>query len=111
MADSAIIRLAMATLPRYGSFQALVVSGNGMVNALIVLVSLVRAVRIFGMLQVPEWPAAGDHRDGRKVIGRRRRCYRPFQRPCVPRIVPRLIALPIGADEVPHENENRDRQI
>ena len=49
--------------------------------------SLVAAVRIFRMLQIPQRPPARDHRNRREVVGRRRRARRPFERPGVPRIV------------------------
>src|SRR5262249_38748517 len=55
--------------------------------------SLIAAVRIFRMLQIPQWPAACDYGDGRKIIRGRRGGNRPFESPRVPRIVPRLGAL------------------
>ena len=54
--------------------------------------SFVLPVRIVGMLQIPQRPAAAHHRQRREVVGGRRRGRRPLERPGVPRIVARRLA-------------------
>src|ERR1700735_3507757 len=70
--------------------------------------SLIAAIGILPMLQVPQGTAALDCRNRRKVIGRGRRAGRPFQRPCIPGIVTGSSSLEIRNDEVCNENENRE---
>src|SRR5437867_8353278 len=88
MADSAMMRAAIPTVPRYGRLHASGVSTAGVVIAFVALIalsrSLVAAVRVFRMLPIPQRPAAGDCRDGSKVVCRRRGAYGPFESPCVP---------------------------
>src|SRR4051812_37583408 len=111
MADSATMRPAMPTRPRSGRFH---VSNSSTAEAALMFVaivptSFVTAVRIFRMLQVPERPAALDDGDRRKVVRRRRRGDRPFERPRVPRIVAGLRALSIGNQQVDNEYGDGDR--
>src|SRR5580692_4029201 len=68
--------------------------------------SLITAIWIFRMLQVPQGAAACHCRNRRKVIGRGRRRCGPFQRPCVPRVVTGPGSLEIRNDEVGNEQEN-----
>src|SRR5207253_1041493 len=99
MADSAMMREAMPTFPRYGRFQAPGVSKAGVVIGFMTLIalspSLVAAVRVFRMFQIPQRTAAGDCRDGSKIVRRRRGAYGPFESPCVPGIIPCRVSLPI----------------
>src|SRR5262245_13107723 len=125
MADSAMMRAAIPTFPRYGRLHLSGVSRAGVVIAFVALIarfpySLVAAVRIFRMLQVPQGPAAGDCWDGRKVVCRRWGACGPFESPCVPRIIPCKSSLPIRNDEIRYEHQNgnalnecadRDNQI
>src|SRR5580698_609983 len=70
--------------------------------------SLITAIGIFRMLQVPQGATARDYRNRRKVIGWGRGRYRPFERPCVPGIVTSSDSLEIRKDEVCHEHKNRE---
>src|SRR5580704_11078682 len=105
-----MMRPAIATFPRDGSCQPVVVFGNEVVTALIMISpSLIAAIGIFRMLQVPQGAAARDGRNGRKVIRRGRRTGGPFQCPRVPRVVTGPVSLEIGNYEVCYKHENRDR--
>src|SRR5215813_13253887 len=112
MADSAMMRAAIPTVPRYGRLHPSGVSRAGVVIASVALIarslSLVAAVRVFRMLQIPQRPAAGDCRDRRKVVCRRWGAYGPFESPCVPGIIPCNVSLPIRNDEVCDKHENGD---
>src|SRR5215831_12355084 len=70
--------------------------------------SFVAAVRIFRMLQIPQWPAAGDCRDGCKVVCRWWRADGPFESPCVPGIIPCKSPLPIRNNEVRYKHQDGD---
>src|SRR5216684_3189923 len=70
--------------------------------------SLIAAIGVFRMLQVPQGAAARDRRNGRKVIRRWWRTDGPFQCPCVPRVVTGPGSLEIRNYEVCYEHENRD---
>src|ERR1700722_4366964 len=70
--------------------------------------SLIAAIRIFGMLQIPQGSAALDGRNGREVIRRGRGTDRPFQGPCVPWIIAGLFSLEIRNDEICNEHKNCD---
>src|SRR5215472_8282082 len=59
------------------------------------------------MLDVPKWPPALDLGDDGKVVSRRRRRSRPFQRPGVPRIVPRRTSPEVRSHQVEHEAQHR----
>src|SRR5262247_3430941 len=108
MADSAMMRAAIPTVPRYGRLHPAGVSRAGVVIAFVALIarslSLVAAVRIFRMLQIPQRPATADCRDGRKVVCRRWGAYRPFESPCVPGIIPCNLSLPIRNEEVRYKH-------
>ena len=65
---------------------------------------LVLPIGVFRMFQVPQRPAAVDGRDFFEVVRRRRRGGRPFQRPGVPRIVARRLAVPQRDDQVVDED-------
>src|SRR6266581_8049115 len=113
MADSAMMRAAIPTVPRYGRLHPSGVSRAGVVIAFVPLIapapfSLVAAVRVFRMLEIPQRPPAGDSRDGSKVVRRRRGAYGPFESPCVPGIIPRPLSLPIRNDEVRYKHQNGD---
>src|SRR5262245_65613362 len=108
MADSAMMRQAMPTLPREGRVHA--TSGRSVgstIGAAKVLIRslrlLVAAIRIFRMLQIPQRPTTRDGWDFGKVVGRRRRTDRPFERPRVPGIVAGFLALPVRDDQIPDE--------
>src|ERR1700677_880492 len=58
------------------------------------------------MLQVPEGTPALHGRNCRKVIDRRRRSCRPFERPCVPGIRPRDFAPGVRSQQI--ENKAAD---
>src|ERR1700722_20921994 len=70
--------------------------------------SLIAAIGIYRMLQVPQRASARDRRNGRKVIRRWRRTDGPFQRPRVPGIVTGSGSLEIRDDETCNEQENCD---
>src|SRR5262245_38999196 len=112
MADSAMMRAAIPTVPRYGRLQPSGVSRAGVVIASVALtaryLSHVAAVRICRMLQIPQWPATGDCRDGRKVVCRRCVAYRTFESPCVPGIIPCESALPIRNNDVRDKHQDGD---
>src|ERR1700685_1488585 len=71
--------------------------------------SLIAAIGVFRMLQVPQGAAARDCRNRRKVIRWGRRADRPFQCPCIPRVVTGSGSLEIRNDEGRNEHENRER--
>src|SRR5262249_12159378 len=109
MADSAMMKAAIPTVPRYGRLHPSGVSRAGVAIEFAALIaSFVSAVRIFRMLQIPQRPAAGDCRDGRKVVCRRWGACGPFESPCIPGIIPCRSALPIRNDEVRYKHQNRD---
>src|SRR5262245_35018329 len=112
MDDSAMMRAAIPTVPRYGRLHPSGVSSAGVAIEFVALIarslSLVAAVRVFRMLQIPHRPAAGDGRDGRKVVCRRWRAYGPFESPCVPGIIPCKSSLPIRNDEVRYKHQDGD---
>src|SRR5262245_7447622 len=100
----------MPTTPRWGcdhtaGAAAALIGSRSAVMALITRSSLVAAVRIFRMLQVPERPPARDRRHGREVVGGRRRAHRPFERPGIPRISSRSGAFPVRNDQIRYEHE------
>src|SRR5215468_9659087 len=109
MADSPMMRAAIPTVPRYGRLHPSGVSRAGVAIEFAALIaSLVSAVRIFRMLQIPQRPAAGDCRDGRKVVCRRWGAYGPFESPCVPGIIPCNVSLPIRNKEVRYKHQDGD---
>src|SRR5262250_1165297 len=109
MADSAMMREVIPTVPRYGRRHPSGVSRAGVGIEVVALIgSLVAAVRVFRMLQIPQRPAAGDCRDGRKVVCRRWGAYGPFESPCVPGIIPCNVSLPIRNDEVRYKHQDGD---
>src|SRR6185295_20377272 len=71
-------------------------------TALITRPSLVAAVGVFRMFQIPERTPARDRRDRREVVRRRRGAHGPFECPGVPRIVSGPFAFPIRDDQVRH---------
>src|ERR1700722_16702072 len=71
--------------------------------------SLIAAIGIFGMLQVPQGTAALDCRNGRKVIGWGRRTGGPFQCPCVPWIIAGLRSFEIRNDQVCYKYKDCNR--
>src|SRR5580765_7436636 len=77
-------------------------------TALITPSSLVAAVGIFRMLQIPQRAPAGDARNGCEVVRRRWRTDGPFERPGIPRILSRVGALPVRQDQVCDEHEDAD---
>src|SRR5258708_28953236 len=117
IAVSPAIRESIPTWPREGSAQG--VSVTGMVtgsalmnhpqkfpflleirNAANLTALLVLPIRVFRMLDIPKRPAALDFGNDRKVISRRWRRCRPFQRPRVPRIVSSRTSLNVRPDQV-----------
>src|SRR5262245_4022526 len=105
-----MMRQAIPTVPRDGSAQGSWTStSNGVVTASIARSLLVAAVRVFGMLEIPQRPPEGADRDGGEVVGRRRRAGGPLERPRVPRIVARLHPPPVRDQQVGHEDQNGDR--
>src|SRR5262245_321728 len=68
---------------------------------------LVLAIRIFRMLQIPQWAAACDYRNRSEVVSSGRSTNSPFERPCIPWIVAGLCSLPVGNDKVIHKHQNR----
>src|SRR5271154_331492 len=100
IADSAMMRPAIAIFPRDGRSQAAAGFGHEVATAFIAVRSLIAAIGIFRMLQVPQGAAALDCRNDRKVVRGRRRTDAPFQRPCVPGIVTGSGSLEIGNYEV-----------
>src|SRR5215831_331262 len=112
MADSAMMRAAIPTVPRYGRLHPSGVSRAGVVIAVVALIarsfSFVAAVRIFRMLQIPQRPAAGDCWYGCKVVCGWRGAYGPFESPCVPGIIPCKSSLPKRNDKVRYKHENGD---
>src|ERR1700683_2896314 len=71
------------------------------------LPSLIAAIGVFRMLQVPQGASARNRRNGRKVIRSRRRTDGPFQCPRVPRIVTGSGSLEIRNYEVCQKHDNR----
>src|SRR5213593_686348 len=112
MADSAMMREAIPTFPRYGRRHASGVSRAGVVIAFVALIalslSLVAAVRVFRMFQIPQRTAAGNCRNRSKVVRRWRGAYGPFESPCIPGIIPCRVSLPIRNDEVRYKHQNGD---
>src|SRR5262245_43009750 len=108
MAASPMMRQAMATWPRSGSFHSPGAASAGTAMASVVMarsLSLVAAVRIFRMFQVPQRPAARHHRDGREVVRRRWRADRPLEGPGVPRVLAGRRPLPVRPDEIDDEHD------
>src|SRR6476646_2089903 len=68
--------------------------------------SLVAAVGVFGMFQIPQRTAAGDYRDGSKVVRRGRGAYGPFESQCVPGIIPCRVSLPLRNDKVSYKQQD-----
>src|SRR5215471_5324027 len=113
MAASPAIRQNIPTRPREGSTHGL--SATGIVAGSVLMfflynsknatrdASLVLPVRIFRMLDVPQWPAAPHLRQNREVVvgGRRRSC--PLERPRIPRIVARQAALKVRPHQIKDE--------
>src|SRR5260370_16888742 len=66
------------------------------------------AVRVFWVLQIPQWSPASDRGDGSEVVDRWRRTYGPFKSPCVPRIVTRLRSVKVGKNKVRNKNQQAD---
>src|SRR4029450_2877593 len=87
---SAAMRQNMPTRPRVGSSHfsspAVIVIGAAFMDGAPLLVVL--PIWILRVLEVPERPAASHDRNRREVVGSRRGAGGPFQRPCVPWIVP-----------------------
>src|SRR5262249_42460762 len=112
MADSAMMRAAIPTVPRYGRLHPSGVSRAGVVIAFVALIArsllLVAAVRIFRMLQIPQRPSAGECRDVRKVVCGRWGAYAPFESPCIPGIIPCNVSLPIRNEEVRYKHQDRN---
>src|SRR3974390_327038 len=73
------------------------------------VLSFIVAVRIFGMLEIPERAATLDRGDDGKIVGGRRRANGPFEGPSVPRIVACLRSFEIRIDHVADKDENGDR--
>src|SRR5271155_4612786 len=69
---------------------------------------LIATVRIFWVLQVPQGPAARNHRNGSKVVIRRRRTYRPFQSPGIPRIVAGFRSFEIRVNKIRDKDKYGD---
>src|SRR6185437_13544991 len=108
IADSAMIRQAMPIVPRSGNIHGSS-AGSGVIGIVLIdNLSFVVPVRVFRMLDVPEWTAAMDDRCRSEVIGRRWRRSRPLQRPRIPRIVACNLSLVIRMDEVIDEDHGRD---
>src|SRR5260370_14687040 len=109
MADSAKMRHAMPIFPRYGSFQARGLSGSGVAIVLIRSIpSLIAAVRVFWVLQIPQWPAARDCGERSKVVDRGRRTYGPFKSPGIPGIVSRFGSFEVRNNHVRDEHKRRN---
>src|SRR5580704_19306602 len=104
IAVSAAIRQYMATGPRAGRLQRVLLSGTVADAALIEL--LVPPVWIFRMLQVPQRPAALYLRSDREVVRGRRRIGRPFERPSVPRIDPGDCTAEVRPQQVADKNQD-----
>src|SRR5580692_12300098 len=100
------MRQAMPTVPRSGSVQgACRVDAIEMatVSLIVLRLSLVIRIRIFGMFQIPQrTPAVHRGQYGEVIVGWRR-TRRPLQGPRIPRIVTSLFALEIRMDQVVHE--------
>src|SRR3954471_299476 len=77
-------------------------------TALITRSSLVTAIGIFRMFQIPQRAPAGDARNGWEVVSRRWRTDGPFERPAVPWILAGPGALPVGDDQVCDEHQDAD---
>src|SRR5262249_46474075 len=73
------------------------------------LSSVVAAVWIFRMFQVPQRPTACNRGNRGKVVGWWRRTCRPLKRPRVPGIVARLLAFPVRNDEVQNKDQYCNR--
>src|ERR1700756_1787695 len=71
--------------------------------------SLIAAIGIFRMLQIPQRSTARNRGNGHKVVRRRRRTDGPFQRPCIPRIIARLHSFEIRNDQVCYKYKDRNR--
>ena len=74
----------------------------------LITVSLVAAVGIFRMFQIPERTPARDHRNRREVVRRRWRARGPLERPGVPGIFPALSPFKYETTRFAHKHENRD---
>src|SRR6266699_4917644 len=72
----------------------------------LILPSLIAAVRVFRMLEIPQWTAAGDCWNRSEVVYGRRGAYGPFEIPCVPRIITGLRSFPIRNDKVGYKHQN-----
>src|ERR1039458_2271312 len=110
MADSAVMRQAMPTMPRDGSTQGSVVV-CGMTAAVLKTVRLqlfVMAVGVEGMLQVPERATALDGWGCGEVVLRRRRGGGPLQRPRIPGIGAGDGAFEVGPDHVVDKQQRGD---
>src|SRR5215468_1304369 len=110
MAASPAIRQNIPTRPREGSTHGLSATGIVAGSELMFFLynsknatrdaSLVLPVRIFRMLDVPQWPSAAHLRQNREVVvgGRRRSC--PLERPRIPRVIARAAALKVRPDQI-----------
>src|SRR6202030_4358515 len=70
--------------------------------------SLIAAVRIFWVLQVPQRSAARNSGDRSEVIFGGRRTYRPLQSPGIPGIVSGFCSLEVRNDQVQDKHQGGD---
>src|SRR5438270_6505141 len=113
MADSAVIRQAMATMPREGSYHSASVfvccSGTVAIVSSINRMRLLECrIRIFRMLQIPQRAAARHLRLDGEVVRGRRRGRGPFEGPRIPGVGTGLLAAEEGVHQVVDEYENGD---
>src|SRR5215472_7548874 len=107
IADSAAIRLHIATGPLAGRIHSKSPGGMGIDRVLMNL--LVLPIRIFRMLQIPQRTTTSDLGDSRKVIRRRRRSGGPFERPRVPRIAPGGRTPQVRPQQIGYEDQHPGR--
>src|SRR5215510_7524053 len=97
-AVSVTMRQTTATTPRDGKRHSAGSAGGFKASAFVIdasSVSFVFPIRILRVLQVPERAAAAHDRQNLEVVLGGRRCSRPFERPCVPRVFARRLTFQV----------------
>src|ERR1700677_2151081 len=101
---SVTINAIIPARPRDGNTQGSGIAGGAMVPAIASIVSgsalLILPIRVLGMFDVPQRPAAVNRRDICEIIFRRWRSSCPFEGPRVPRVLACGLAAHERANDV-----------
>ena len=68
--------------------------------------SFVFPIGVFGVLDVPEWPAAFNGGDFGEIVFRWRRTRGPLECPCIPGIVPGQLPFAQRKEDIHYKNQN-----